>query len=259
MMNSKKKTPVSIAQGRDFLKSNRRRNQFGEMSDQMKGKKFPPLQKGFPKDAELIDLPSLGQFKVGAAALLDLINKRRSRRKYTDEPLSLEELSFLLWATQGVKRIFREGYASLRTVPSAGARHAFETYLFIKNVTGLQPGLYRYLAVEHKLYPLVQDDPDLFYKAAAASCDQPFVASAAVTFVWTTIPYRCEWRYRELSHKVLAVDVGHVCQNLYLAAESIGAGTCAVAAYFQDEMDELIGVDGKDEFVIYLAPVGKLP
>ncbi|MBD3412941.1 MAG: SagB/ThcOx family dehydrogenase [Candidatus Aminicenantes bacterium] len=258
-MKNNKKTPALIARGRDFIKSNRGRKQFGEMSDQMKGMKNPLLQKDFPKDAELIDLPSPLKFEMGTAPLLEVINQRRSRRKYTDEPLTLAELSFLLWCTQGIKRIFRDGYVSLRTVPSAGSRHAFETYLLIKNVSDIKPGLYRFLAVEHKLLPLVQDAPDIFQKAAAASCNQPFVASAAVTFVWTTIPYRCEWRYRELSHKVIAIDAGHVCQNLYLAAESIGAGTCAIAAYYQDEMDELLGVDGKDEFVIYLAPVGKIP
>jgi len=83
------------------------------------------------------------------------------------------------------------------------------------------------------------------------------VGAAAVTFVWTAIPYRMEWRYGLAAHRVILLDAGHVCQNLYLACEAIGAGTCAAAAYDQEKIDGLLGLDGKDEFVIYLAPVGK--
>jgi len=78
-----------------------------------------------------------------------------------------------------------------------------------------------------------------------------------VTFVWTALPYRAEWRYTTSAHRVILMDAGHVCQNLYLAVEAIGCGTCAVAAYHQDLMDELVKVDGKDEFTVYMAPVGK--
>jgi SagB-type dehydrogenase family enzyme len=87
---------------------------------------------------------------------------------------------------------------------------------------------------------------------------QTFAGSAAATFAWTAIPYRMEWRYGLAAHKVIALDAGHVCQNMYLACEAIDAGTCAIAAYHQALMDELLGVDGKDEFTIYLAPVGKV-
>ena len=257
-MSEKDKKGLSISQGRNFLKANRWREWSSMGTDQQKGVAYPTLQKEYPKDAELIELAPQDGLTMGKAPLLEVINKRRSRRKYTAEAVSMEELSYLLWTTQGVKEVVREGYASLRTVPSGGARHAFETYLVVKNVTGLEPGLYRYLALQHKLLPERLNDPDLPGKIAAACCDQTFVAMAAVTFVWTVIPYRCEWRYSYLSHKALAIDAGHVGQNLYLACESIGAGTCAIAAYYQEEMDKLIGVDGEDEFVIYVSPVGKI-
>lgn len=74
----------------------------------------------------------------------------------------------------------------------------------------------------------------------------------------STVPYRMEWRYSIAAHKVIALDAGHVCQNLYLAVAAIGCGTCAVAAYHQEQMDGLLGVDGDDEFTLYLAPVGKI-
>jgi SagB-type dehydrogenase family enzyme len=69
---------------------------------------------------------------------------------------------------------------------------------------------------------------------------------------------RTEWRYAEASCKVIALYVGHLCQNLYLACEAIGAGTCVIAAYNQQLCDELVGVDGSEEFGVYLAPVGKV-
>jgi len=95
-------------------------------------------------------------------------------------------------------------------------------------------------------------------KLVEASLGQTFTGRAAVTFIWTAIPYRMEWRYEIAAHKVVAIDAGHVCQNLYLACEAIGAGTCAIAAYHQELMDRLLRVDGEDEFTIYLAPVGKV-
>jgi len=144
-----------------------------------------------------------------------------------------------------------------RTVPSAGCRHPFETYLAIFRVEGLEKGIYRYLPLEHALLPM-GCPPDLEDRTIRAALGQPFAGRSAVTFLWTALPERTEWRYSEASVKVIALDAGHVCQNLYLACEAVGAGTCAVAAYDQERADELIGVDGEDEFVLYMAPVGKI-
>ena len=145
----------------------------------------------------------------------------------------------------------------MRTVPSAGCRHAFETYLLINNVDSLENGVYRYLPVEHALL-FEHDVESLPSRLTQATLGQAFVAAAPVTFVWTAIPYRMEWRYGLAAHRVIGMDVGHLCQNLYLACEAIDAGTCAIAAYNQVKMDELLHVDGEDEFTIYLAPVGKV-
>ena len=125
-------------------------------------------------------------------------------------------------------------------------------------MSGLEQGIYRYLPTEHKLL-FEHDEENLGERMVEASLGQPFFGKAPVSFIWTTIPYRMEWRYGPLAHRVILIDVGHVCQNLYLACEAIGAGTCGVAAYDQQEVDELIGVDGEEEFTVYLAPVGKVP
>ena len=160
-----------------------------------------------------------------------------------------------MWATQGIRQKLDSGHA-LRTVPSAGCRHALETYLCVLNIRDLSPGIYRYLPLEHQLlFEFAEENLDK--KISQAVLGQRYPADAAVTFVWTTIPYRMEWRYSLAAHKVIALDAGHVCQNLYLACEAIGAGTCAMAAYDQEAMDKLLRIDGQDEFTIYLASVGK--
>jgi SagB-type dehydrogenase family enzyme len=229
-------------------------------TDQKKGIPAPPPEKPYPHDAILIDLIAPDQLTVGQMPLIEAIRRRRSRRAFLRQPLTLEELSFLLWATQGVSKVIRQDggqvIRTLRTVPSGGARHPFETYLLVNRIIGLEPGLYRYLPLEHKLY-LLRADPDLVEQVHEASNGQ-YIRDSAVVFIWTAIPYRTEWRYSIVAHKIIAQDSGHLCQNLYLAAESIGAGTCALGAYDQAKMDRAIGVDGEEEFVIYMAPVGKV-
>lgn len=223
-------------------------------TDQKKGLIHPPLQKSISDETVLIDLVPVSEFSNGGITLLDSFKRRRSLRTFTSQPLNLEELSFLLWATQGVHAIIQDGSTSRRTVPSAGSRHPFETYLLVHRVTGLEVGVYRYRAIEHQLVQLYTDS-DLPEKSRSA-CSS-FAGAAAVVFAWTVLPYRTEWRYGAISPKLIAQDAGHVCQNLYLAVEAIEAGTCAVDAYDQDEMDALLQVDRLDEFTIYCAPVGK--
>jgi SagB-type dehydrogenase family enzyme len=244
-----------MSRNRDFLKSPWGKNI--HLSDQQMGKEYPPLEKPFSVDDILIELISPNNFSIGREHLVEIIKTRKSRRNFSEEPFSLEELSFLLWATQGVHRIIGKGYCTIRTVPSAGARHPFETYVIIKNVKSINPGIYRYLALNHQL-SRVSDSPTPV-KLTEACAGQGWVTKASIVFVWAVIPYRTEWRYTEIkSPKIIALDAGHVCQNLYLACEAIGAGTCAIGAYNQKKMDSLIGVDGKEEFVVYLAPAGRI-
>lgn len=226
-------------------------------TDQQQRMPAPALEQPYPDGAALIALPAPDTFKMGDMPVREAIAQRQSHRRYTDAPLTLQELAYLAWAAQGVHGVWRGGVALRRTVPSAGARHPFETYLVVHRVDGLGVGLYRYLSLGHQLV-LLRQDAALPAQAAAACHDQGFVATAAVTFVWTAIPYRTEWRYALMTPKLVNLDAGHVCENLYLAAGSIGAGVCAIAAYNQAEMDALLGVDGEDEFAIYVAPVGKV-
>jgi len=224
-------------------------------SDQSKGMEMPPYQRPHDKDAMTIKLPSSENAQLKEDDVRRCIGNRESRRAYTDEPVTLEELSYLLWATQGIRG--RKGKYQFRMVPSGGARQPFETYLAVNNVAGLEQGIYRYLPEDHSIV-FVKRCADQVGELSSASLDQHFVGESAVCFIWTAVPYRTEWRYGPTSHKCILVEAGHVCQNLYLAAESIGCGTCAILAYSQDDLDRFIGVDGKEEMSVYLSPVGKV-
>ncbi len=241
-------------ENRDFMKS-----YFMEdiVSDQQKELPQPPLQKPYENDAIIIDLPNINEDAVVKQNIHKCIADRKSNREYKKGELTINELSYLLWATQGVKEIRGDNYATVRPVASAGARHPFETYLAIQNVEGLRKGVYRYLALEHKLLFLYEEE-SLYEKITDGTLGQKFAGTAAVNFIWSCLPYRGEWRYNKLSHKVMLIDAGHVCQALYMACEALELGTCALAAYDQNLMDEMVKVDGKDEFVVYMAPVGRI-
>jgi len=247
----------SMEQQRNFLKDDLRQQIDFYLTDQNRGVRPPPLQRPPRPEQTVIELPTAdSRTAFTGTDLLDAIGQRQSHRHYTDDPLTVAEVGLLLWATQGIRQTLNEGCA-LRTVPSAGCRHAFESYLFISNVEGLDAGLYRYLPLQHALVCERLDDA-FHHQLNAATLNQQFVSQAPLTIVWSVIPYRMEWRYAQAAHRVIAMDVGHVCQNLYLACHALGAGTCAIAAYDQTKMDTLIGVDGEEEFTLYIAPVGKV-
>lgn len=246
-----------FSQFRYFLKDSIRQKIDFRLTDQSRGLPPPPIEKPFSDNSTRIDLIKKDKWQnIPKIDLITAIDTRKSHRHFKPLSLSLEELSFLLWATQGIRMITRDGTA-YRTVPSAGCRHALETYLCIMNVEGLQKGIYRYLPLEHQLL-VVYLNEKISLEIIEATFNQSFTGKGAVTFIWTTIPYRMEWRYHLASHKVIAIDVGHVCQNLYLACAAINCGTCAVGAYHQELVDKLIGVDGDNEFTIYISAVGKI-
>jgi len=242
---------------RNFLKDSIRKTIDFSTTDQSRGIQPPPTEKPCNPEDKKITLIKPGEWKsIHETSVETAIAKRKSRRSYKEDAIKFEELSFLLWATQGL-RGKKSAIRNFRTVPSAGCRHALETYVAIFRVEGIPKAIYRYLPMSHQLVEFKKHEhlEDLISRAALG---QSFVGKSAVTFIWTTIPARMEWRYGKASYKVIAIDAGHVCQNLYLACEAIGAGTCAIAAYDQEFADNVLGIDGDEEFTIYMAPVGKV-
>jgi SagB-type dehydrogenase family enzyme len=236
-----------------------RRSHHSAMSQSLEnqGVPMPPLELPYDPATPCVNLPAPAEVQVPAVELRAAIEKRRSLRSYAPQPLTLEELSFLLWASQGVQRITQRP-VTLRNVPSAGARHAFETFLLVNHVSGLAPGLYRYAALRHALLE-VDLSPQVAERAVAACLNQGMVARAAVTFVWVAVLARMYWRYGERGYRYLHLDAGHACQNLYLAAEALDAGACAIAAFDDDLLNQVVGADGEELFAIYAAVVGKRP
>lgn len=233
------------------------RNEHLSPSDQSLGLPAPPLEKPFPADGPFITLPPPGEISVPPLDLRAAIEGRRSVRRYARDPLTAEDLSYLLWCTQGIVQAVPP-YYTLRNVPSAGGRHAFETYLLLNRVRGIQQGIYRYLAFSHRLLP-IDTGPGTADRVMAACLGQAFVRSSAVTFLWSCTVYRMAWRYAERAWRLVHLDAGHVCQNLYLAALQIGCGTCAIGAFDDRMMADVLGLDGTGEFVIYCAAVGRMP
>ena len=213
-----------------------------------------------PAGARVIELPAGSDLATGDVTVADAIARRRSLREFSDGPLSLDELSFLLSATQGITHTERDESGAVtqqfRAAPSGGGRYPLETFLAVQRVEGLEPGLYRYLPTQHDLL-VVREDATIGTALRQACYDNPVVADAALVFIWAAVPERTEWKYGCIAHKMVAIEAGHVCQNLYLASESVGVGTCAMLGYHQPAMDALIGADGEDLFTIYLGAVGK--
>ncbi len=225
-------------------------------SDQQRGMPPPPLFLQSGRAGRRVPLPPPDEGGPAPLDLYSLIRNRRSRRRFLPDPLGRAQLSFLLWATQGVKETLHQA-ATIRTVPSAGARHAFETYLMANRVDGVARGLYQYLPGDHSL-ALIDSRDGLGQEIEDACFGQDFVSRNAVTFLWAAVPYRMNWRYGERGYRYLHLDAGHVCQNLYLAAEACGAGVCAVAAFDDERLNALLGLDGASQFAIYLAAVGMI-
>lgn len=213
-------------------------------SDQDKGIPKPPDQKPY-NEKELIFLPSPQDIPLKKRDIFDILNSRESRRapSSANKKITLDEVSFILWSVQGVR--INNNPNGKRTVPSAGSRYPFDTYFLASSVEELKVGLYRYVWSKHAILPVSVSDENV--KELTRRFDK-----CALTIIWVVVPYRCEWRYAQLSYKLCALDAGHMAQNGYLAAESLGLGCCAVGAYSQTDIDRLIGVDGVDELTCYI-------
>jgi SagB-type dehydrogenase family enzyme len=211
----------------------------------------PPVYKTYPEAAKRpLPKPSPGETED----LWTILNQRRSRRRYSSEPISMETLSGLLWATQGIT-FSGPGY-EFRTAPSAGALYPVETYLSVHNVSEIEKGIYHFNVLDFALEEIsVGNFGDYLSRAAL---DQAMVMRGAVLFIWTGIVLRAMWKYRNRCIRYIFTDAGHIAQNLQLAATAMGIGCCPIGAFFDEEINQLIQVDGEEETTIYLAAVGNL-
>ncbi len=188
----------------------------------------------------------------GGPELWDVVRRRRSRRRYTMQEVDLKDLSQLLWATQGITgRV--SGYL-LRAAPSAGALYPVETYLWVNRVRDLSQGIYHFNVRRFCLELIYGGNYSAALKEACLG--QAMLATCSVAFIWTAVIDRCRMKYGERAFRYIFMDAGHICQNLYLACTAMGLGCCAIGAFYDDEVNRIIGVDGMAESVVYIATVG---
>jgi SagB-type dehydrogenase family enzyme len=208
-------------------------------------KTFPYALKHFP-----IKPPD----QKGGKPLWEAIAERRSMMEFSRQPITFSELSQLLWATQGITA--KEWGFEFRSVPSTGALYPMETYIVANRIMDIAPGLYHYHVKEAELILLKEGlfGSDLQY----AGLGQEMLEEASCVFIWTAVVRRSKWKYRERAYRYIYMDAGHIGQNFYLAATALGLGCCTVGAFFDEEVDRLIGVDGREEISVYLGAVGRI-
>lgn len=190
----------------------------------------------------------------GPADLWQCLARRRCERDTTEDPLNLNEMATLLWAAQGVTA--RVGVHLLRTAPSAGALYPFETYVYVDRVEDIPQGIYHLDVADFALERLKKGS---FSRDMTAAClGQPAVRRAAVVFIWTAMMLRCMVKYRNRAMRYIPMDLGHVCQNVQLASTAMNLGSCPIGAFYDDDLNHLLDIEGEDETVLYLITIGKL-
>jgi SagB-type dehydrogenase family enzyme len=209
----------------------------------------PDVYKNYPS-AKVVPLSR--KFPAESFSVVEALKRRRSVRSFSSKPLLMDELSFILWASTGAQRSER-GY-DFRTVPSAGALYPIETYLVVNNVEELGKALYHYSIEAHALEELKTGD--FAEKLAHAALEQKMCVNAQVVLIWTAVFGRSKWKYAQRAYRYVYLEAGHIAQNLALAATSVGLGSCQIGAFFDEEVNQILGIDSKDESAIYLSVIG---
>lgn len=202
-------------------------------------------------EAKKIILPQT--YAHPSSTLVDCLENRRSYRNFEKEPLTIEILNYLLWASGGISK--STPTFNFRTVPSAGALYPIETYLIINNVNGISPGLYHWNLLNNELDILKQENLGKYLRST--SFDQAMLEKAPVVFIWTAVFGRSFNKYKERTYRYVFLDAGHIAAHLSLAAVSLNCSSCQVGAFFDDRVNEILGIDGISESVIYMSVVGK--
>ncbi len=183
-------------------------------------------------------------------SLPDAIQRRHSTREYGGDPLSANQLAALLRHIDGL----RDGSTARRTAPSSGALYPIEVYPIVHRVDGVAPGVYHYDIRDHAL-SLVRSG-DVSGDIMRIGLDQDFLAAANVVFALTLIYQRMRFKYQDRSYRYGLLEAGHLGQNLYLTATAMGLGACAVGAFHDDGLNDLLSVDGREEVAVYLLAAG---
>jgi SagB-type dehydrogenase family enzyme len=207
----------------------------------------PPLYKSYADMVRVaLPQPSLAGGLTTEAA----IARRHSVRAYSPDPMTVHELSRVLLLTGGLSGDGRRHH------PSSGALYPIETYAVVHNVDGVEPGVYHYGVEHHELHQVRAGDFRAY--VIKHGLNQKFLGECAVVVYLTMIFQRMRFKYGERSYRYGVIEAGHLGQNLYLAATSLGLGACAVGAYDDDGINELLAIDGVEEVSVYLLSLGRV-
>ena len=182
----------------------------------------------------------------------EILQGRRSRRNFTPDALTLNELNLLLWASQGVTADM--GGYQLRTAPSSGALYPVETYLVVNRVEGLSPGIYHLSVKDWTLEGIRLGDVQL--EGWRALRGQEMTRHAPVNVIWTAVLERCRAKYHERAYRYIWWDSAMIAENLHLAACAQGLGSCLMGSWYDDQVHALLGIDGATHFSVLTASVG---
>ena len=189
----------------------------------------------------------------GSVSVEKSLVNRRSRRRFQNRAITKEQLSQILWAAYGVANT-APGYARLRTAPSAGASYPLEIYVAAGNVNEIERGVYKYISEDHTLIRTI--GADVRRELCAAALGQKMVEDAPATIIYCAVFERITGRYgRRGLERYVCMDVGHSAQNVYLQAEALLLGTCAIGAFSDDAVSQILQLPQAEE-PLYLMPVG---
>ncbi|MCW4006775.1 MAG: SagB/ThcOx family dehydrogenase [Candidatus Bathyarchaeota archaeon] len=212
----------------------------------------PQTYKSYPVEK----IPLAVDFDVKSRAhmpLSEVIKNRKSIRRFSSKPLSFAELSYLLWASTGIRK--QNNPHQFRTAPSAGALYPIETYVAANNIQTLTQGLYHY-NIEHNALEQLQTG-NFSDALTQAALNQEMCSEAPAVLIWTAVFPRQKWKYQQRAYRYVYIDAGHIAQNLALAATSLELGTCQIGAFYDDQINQLLQVDGTNESTIYLSVTGQ--
>jgi len=215
----------------------------------------PQKELPVPDDARVIRLPNPQRIKIRDVPVREALEKWEPPGFFSRSSITLKELSFLLWCTQGVRRT--EGNTlMLRNVPSSGSRYPIETFFVAGEVEGIEIGLYRYLPLSHQIV-VERLDSELPFAMGTASMNFNLITRAAVTFLWVGIPYRSTWALGNRGYRSVLIEAGHICQALIMASSCIGCDVLPIDLFHDQMMIQLARLDPENQWPLLVGTVGR--
>jgi SagB-type dehydrogenase family enzyme len=216
----------------------------------------PPHELPVREGQKVIRLPSPKRFKVPEVPVRTAIERWEPVGYFSRTSITLKELSWMLWCTQGFKRTVAETI-QLRNTPSSGSRYPLETYFVAGEVDGIETGLYRYLPKSGSIVA-ERIDSGLPLEMSTASMNFKVVTRAAVTFLWVAVPYRSVWALGNRGYRSVLIEAGHTCQNLIMASACLGLDVYPIDLFHDELMLKIANLDPETQWPVYLAAVGKV-